>query len=334
MPSMKAVLLKQPGGIEQLYVGETEKPVPSPSEILVKISYFALNRMDSLQRKGVYPVPPQASPILGVEMAGVVVETGSEAKRFKVGDKVFGLMYGGAYAQYATIDESSALPLGSLSLDLASSLLECWYTAYQAVQYIGQLKPGEDILVHAAAGGVGTAAIQLAKMYGARRIFVTASSPAKLEYCKKLGATHLINYREQSFKDVVLRETDGRGVDVICDFLLASYFSDNLDSLARDGRLSLQATMGGTVVEKLNLAPILFKRLRVEGTTLRSRSLPYQRELRRAFEAEVLPHIESGEVEWHIAKVFDWEDIQGAHRLLEDASFTGKIVVRVTDNDD
>ncbi|KAJ1948578.1 hypothetical protein FBU59_001527 [Linderina macrospora] len=332
MTSMKAVLVKQPGGIEQLYLGETERPVPGPNELLVKIDYFALNRMDSLQRQGRYPVPPQAGPILGVEMSGEVVETGAQTSKYKIGDKVFGLMYGGAYAQYATIDEGSALPLGSLAPDVASSLLECWYTAYQAVHYIGKIQKGEDILIHAAAGGVGTAAIQLAKMAGAKRIFVTASRQEKLEYCKKLGATHLINYREQSFKDVVLEETGGRGVDVVCDFLLASYFNDNVASLALDGRMSLQATMGGVNADNVNLGPILFKRLTIVGTTLRSRSLEYQRELSHAFCKEVLPHINGGEVQWHIANVFDWEDIQGAHTLLEDASFTGKIVVKVTDN--
>ncbi|KAJ1664046.1 hypothetical protein IW140_004345 [Coemansia sp. RSA 1813] len=331
-PSMKAVLVKQPGGVDQLYIGETERPAPKASELLVEIHYFALNRMDVIQREGRYPVPPQASPILGVEMAGVVVETGAEAKKFKVGDRVFGLMYGGAYAQYATIDEGSALPLGRLSMELGASLLECWYTAFQAVHLIGNLRKGEDILIHAASGGVGTAAIQLAKLAGARRIFVTASSPEKLEYCRKLGATHPINYREQSFKDVVLKETGGRGVDVICDYLLASYFVDNIASLAVDGRMSLQGTMGGLVCENVNLVPILFKRLRIEGSALRSRSLEYQHDLTVAFCEKVLPYLEAGDLSWHINKTFDWADIKEAHQLMESNKFTGKIVVRVTDN--
>ncbi|KAJ1775571.1 hypothetical protein LPJ62_006861, partial [Coemansia sp. RSA 2167] len=241
---MKAVLQDKPGGVDELYIGMTARPQPADNEVLVKIHYFALNRMDILQREGKYPLPPEAGPILGVEMSGTIVELGSHARRFKVGDRVFGLMYGGAYAQYATIDEQSALPVNSLSMDMAASLLECWYTAYQAVHYIGALQKGEDILIHAAAGGVGTAAIQLAHMAGARRIFVTAGSSDKLEYCRKLGATHLINYHEQKFKDVVLEVTEGRGVDVVCDYLLASYFADNIEALAKDGRMSLQGTMG------------------------------------------------------------------------------------------
>lgn len=329
---MKAVLLKQPGGVEQLYLGETDTPVPQKNEVLVKIQYFALNRMDIVQREGKYPVPPQASPILGVEFAGTVAANGEGASKFNVGDPVFGLMYGGAYAQYATIDEGAVQPLGSLSMEVACSLVECWYTAYQAVHYVGQLKKGEDILIHAASGGVGTAAIQIAKKAGARRIFVTASRPEKLEYCKRVGATHLINYREQSFKDAVLAETGGRGVDVVCDFILAKYFDDNIQSMAVDGRMSLQATLGGAIADSVNLGPILFKRLHIQGSTLRSRSLEYQRELCRAFRQEVLPHIESGEMFWHIDRVFDWEDVQDAHRLMEDAVSTGKIVVRVTDN--
>ncbi|KAI9500691.1 hypothetical protein GGI25_004509 [Coemansia spiralis] len=330
--SMKAVLVKEAGGVDQLYLGETARPMPKANELLVKIHYFALNRMDVIQREGRYPVPPQASPILGVEMAGEVVETGAETSKFKVGDRVFGLMYGGAYAQYATVDEGSALPLGSLSMELASSLLECWYTAFQAVHLIGNLQRGEDILIHAASGGVGTAAIQLAKMAGARRIFVTASHPDKLEYCRRLGATHPINYREQSFKDVVLKETGGRGVDVICDYLLASYFSDNIASLAVDGRMSLQGTMGGVVCENINLGPVLFKRLHIQGSALRSRSLEYQHTLAEEFRRKVLPHIEAGEFCWHIDKLFDWEDIKDAHRLMESNAFTGKIVVKITDN--
>ncbi|KAJ2831778.1 hypothetical protein FBU31_002208 [Coemansia sp. 'formosensis'] len=329
---MKAILVKQPGGVDQLYLGQTDKPVPKPNELLVKIHCFALNRMDIVQREGRYPLPPEAGPILGVEFAGVVVGTGADAQRFKLGDKVFGLAYGGAYAQYIAVDAGSVHHLGSLTMEMGSSLLECWYTAYQAVDYIGSLKAGEDILIHAASGGVGTAAIQLAKMAGARRIFVTAGSPEKLEYCRKVGATHPINYREQSFKDVIQRETGGRGVDVICDYLLASYFGDNIDSLAKDGRMSLQGAMGGSAAEHVNLLPILYKRLHIEGSTLRSRSLEYQRNLSEAFGRDVLPHIESGEMFWHIDRVFGWEDIQDAHRLMEAATFTGKIVVRVTDN--
>ncbi|KAJ1999563.1 hypothetical protein GGI04_004522 [Coemansia thaxteri] len=331
---MKSVLVRQPGGADQLYIGNTDRPVPKANELLVKVHCFALNRMDVLQREGKYPLPPEAGPILGVEFAGVVTAAGTKTTAFKPGDKVFGLAYGGAYAQYVAVDEGSVHQLGSLSMEMGSSLLECWYTAYQAVNIIGSIQAGDDILIHAASGGVGTAAIQLAKMAGAHRIFITAGRPEKLEYCRKIGATHPINYREQNFKDVVLQETNGRGVDAICDFLLASYFGDNIEALAKDGRMSLQGAMGGGVAEHVNLLPILFKRLRIEGSTLRSRSLEYQRKLGEAFRRNILPHIESGELLWHIDRVFAWEDIQDAHRLMEDASFTGKIVVRVTDNVD
>ncbi|KAJ1643432.1 hypothetical protein LPJ64_004795 [Coemansia asiatica] len=329
---MKAVLVKQPGGVDQLYIGETEKPTPKPNEVLIKVHCFALNRMDAIQREGKYPVPPDASQILGVEVAGEIAAVGSQTTKFKTGDKVFALMYGGAYAQYAAVDEGSVHPLGSLSMELASSLLECWYTAYQAVHYIGKVQEGDDVLIHAAAGGVGTAAIQLAKKAGARRIFITASRPEKLDYCRSLGATHPINYREQSFKDEVLRETEGRGVDVICDYLLASYFNDNIECLATDGRMSLQGLMGGSVVQSANLAPLLYKRLLIEGSALRSRSLEYQRKLGDAFRRNVLPLIESGEFKWHVDRVFDWEHIKDAHQMLDEAAFTGKIVVRVTES--
>ncbi|KAJ2721441.1 hypothetical protein GGI07_003954 [Coemansia sp. Benny D115] len=332
MSTVKAILVKKPGSVDELFLGHTAMPTPKATELLVKIHYFALNRMDILQREGRYPLPPGAPEIMGVEMSGEVVAVGAEVSRYKVGDRVFGLMYGGAYATHATIDEGSALPLGRLEMSLASSLLECWYTAYQAIHYIGKVQPGDDVLIHAASGGVGTAAIQLAKKAGARRIFVTASKPEKLDYCVRMGATHPINYREQSFKDVVLQETGGRGVDVICDYLLASYFADNIACLAVDGRMSLQGTMGGAVVKEVNLAPVLFKRLHIEGSGLRSRSLEYQRRLGEAFSRSVLPLIESGEMQWHVDRVFAWEDIVEAHRLMESASFTGKIVMRVTEN--
>ncbi|KAJ1673468.1 hypothetical protein EV182_005168 [Spiromyces aspiralis] len=307
-------------------IDEAKKPEPKLHELLVK--YFALNRMDIVQREGNYPPPPGASEILGVEVSGIVAEVGSDVTRYKPGDEVFGLMGGGGYAEYAILHEDLALPLGNLSFEVAASIPEVWCTAYQAIHYIGQIKPGDDVLIHAGASGVGSVAIKLAKKAGANRIFTTSSCAEKLDFCRGLGATHLINYKQEKFVDVVRQATNGRGVDVIVDFIAAGYFEDNISSLAIDGRMSMQALLGGAKTE-VNLAPIVFKRLKIEGSALRSRSIEYQRDLLQLLRREIIPGIESGKLTHCVDKVFSWKDIAEAHRYMEQNKNMGKIVVRV-----
>lgn len=324
---MKAVLIKEFGGPEQLYIGEWEKPVPAPKEILVKVVATALNRADTLQRKGAYPPPPGASPILGLEMAGVVEAVGSEVHLWKKGDQVCGLLGGGGYAEYTTIHEALALPVPKgLSMEEAAAIPEVFLTAFQAIAWLAELKAGERILIHAGASGVGTAAIQLAKQMGAE-ILVTASA-AKHQICLDLGAKHTIDYKSQNFEEAVNNLTDGKGVDVLIDFIAAPYFQQNLNSLAFDGRMVLLALMGGIKAE-VNMVNILRKRLHIKGSTLRARSLEYKIKLTQDLENFAWEKFESKELSPIIDSVFDWTEVAEAHRYMEANKNKGKIVLRV-----
>jgi tumor protein p53-inducible protein 3 len=325
---MKAILVHQPGGPEELILGEYEKPEPKPNELLVRVHATALNRADTLQRQGKYPAPAGASPLLGLEIAGEVAAVGAACTKYKVGDKVFGLLPGGGYAEYAVIDEAMAMPVpGNLSMEEAAAIPEVFLTAFQALVWLGRLQAGERVLVHAGASGVGTAAIQLARELGAE-VYVTASA-AKHEACLALGATKAIDYKSASFKEEVLKHTNQQGVDVIIDFIAGPYFNDNLDCLRLDGRLVLLATLGGGKVENFDLRKILTKRLQVMGSTLRSRSRDYQVRLTEDLSAFALERFNTGKLKPIVDSVLDWQDAAEAHRYMEANRNTGKIVLRV-----
>ncbi|ORZ02992.1 quinone oxidoreductase putative [Syncephalastrum racemosum] len=335
MVNMRAVLVKQPGDAHQLYIGETPKPSPKDSQILVKVKCFCLNRMDINQRQGTYPPPPGASEIIGVEASGIVEEVGSQVTKFKPGDAVFGLMGGGGYAEYAVMEEALAIiKPDSLSFEQAAAIPETWFTAYQALFFVAGLKEGEDILIHAGASGVGIAAIQLAKVAGARHIYVTAGSDDKTAFCEKLGATRGINYKSSNWAEEIAKETNNRGVDVIIDFIGKDYFDYNIGTLAVDGRMVLLAFLSGAVLEKVNIVPLLKKRLRIEGSALRSRSLEYQSRLRDAvWKNVVCDHLGKGDGKYKlfIDKEYDWKNIVDAHLCMESNQTMGKIVCKVTE---
>ncbi|KAJ3278271.1 hypothetical protein HDU76_009961, partial [Blyttiomyces sp. JEL0837] len=243
-------------------LGTVDTPVPKADELLVKVHSFALNRMDVLQRQGGYPAPFGASQILGVEFSGVVESVGASVSTYKKGDRVFGLVYGGAYAEFVVINEKMAMKIPEgMSFEDAAALPEVWFTAYQALHLNCGLQEHESVLIHAGASGVGTAAIQLAKLANAKHIIVTNSSEEKAKFCLELGATHAINYKQENFKEKVLEYTGNRGVDVIVDFVGSSHWDNNLASLAMDGRMVMLAFLSGAVVKETNLGPILRKRL-------------------------------------------------------------------------
>ncbi|KAJ3150700.1 hypothetical protein HDU86_006317 [Geranomyces michiganensis] len=330
---MRAVTVTQPGSADGLAITATTKtPVPTDTDLLVKVHSFGLNRMDIMQRDGKYPVPPGASPILGVEFSGTVeVAASSSTTRFKVGDRVCGLLPGGCYAEYVVMPESLAIPIpDSISFEKAAAFPEAQFTAYQALFWINNLQQGEDVLIHAGASGVGLAAIQLAKWKNAKRIIATAGTASKLNHCKSHGATHAINYKEQDFADQVAQITANRGVDCIVDFIGGSYWNSNIASLARDGRMCMLGFLGGMKVQETDLSPLLLKRLKIEGSTLRSRDEAYQAKLRAAVVRDVLPMLANGTLDVKIDRVFDWEDVAEAHRYMEANSNEGKIVCNVT----
>ncbi|KAF7328085.1 PKS-ER domain-containing protein [Mycena kentingensis (nom. inval.)] len=353
---MRAVLIKNGSGpLEDLYIGDAPSPVPRADEVLVKIKAFGLNRMDILQRNGNYPPPPGSSNILGVEFSGTVASIGDGVTRWKEGDAVLGLAGGGAYAECIVVPQTHVVAKPSaLSWAEAASLPECYLTAFQAVVMYGEIQPGDDVLVHAGASGVGIAAIQLAQLYNSKSITATASTQTKLDFLlNSAGATHVANYQTRNFSEVVLKEaTGGKGVDVVVDFVYVSlplsamqpaievvsgqsHFQKNIDSMALDGRMTMLAFLSGAVVPNVNLAPVLRKRLRIQGSTLRSRTAAYQTELMVRFELEVLPHITGAEGNgklktWiHKREVYPWTQIQDAHREMEADANIGKIIAEV-----
>ncbi|KAJ7637570.1 quinone oxidoreductase [Mycena polygramma] len=336
---MRAVLIKDElGPAENLYIGEVETPAPRANEVLVKIVMAGLNRMDISQREGKYPPPAGSSTILGVEFAGHIVAVGSEVSRWKINDEVMGLAGGGAYAEYIVVPQTHVVQKPArLSWAEAASIPECFLTAFQAMIVYGEVEPNEDVLVHAGASGVGIAAIQLARFNGAKNVIATASTQEKLDWLLSLpnGATHAVNYKTQDFSAEVKKITKNKGVDVVIDFVGQTHFEKNLDALAVDGRMTMLALLSGPTVASVNLSPILYKRLRLQGSTLRSRTPQYQADLIARFDKEILQHITGdkgeGPIKTYIHKVYPWTQIQDAHREMESNSNSGKIIVEVRD---
>jgi putative PIG3 family NAD(P)H quinone oxidoreductase len=321
--------LAAPGGPENMVLARGPLPQVKPGDILVRVEAFGINRPDVLQRKGDYPLPPGASPILGLEVAGEVAALGEGTAGFSIGDRVCALANGGGYAEYCAVPATQALawPKGYDAVK-AAALPETFFTVWVNVFDMAGLKAGETILVHGGSSGIGTTAIQLAKAFGAE-VFATAGNAAKCEACEALGAKRAINYREEDFKAVVLEETGGRGVDVILDMVGGRYFDRNIASLAKDGRLSIIAFLGGARVEGASIAPILTRRLHVTGSLLRPRTSAEKQAIRDGLAAKVWPLLEADKVAPVIHAVLPVEEIASAHRLMEEGDHIGKIVMRI-----
>jgi len=324
---MQAVKIIKPGKNSTLEIGSHPKPVPKEHEVLVKIHATALNRADLIQRLGKYPAPEGASPIMGLEMSGVVEETGKEVTRWKPGDKVFGLLPGGGYAEYAVIHERMAMKIPeNLSFEQAAAIPETFLTAYQALVWLGDIQPNETVLIHAGGSGVGTAAIQIAREFNAD-IITTAGAKRKLETCRNLGAKLAHNYHEGPFAPVVKEHFGENAVNLIIDFIGKPYWDQNIDCLSQDGRLIYLALLGGNKVKNVDLGPILFKRLTVKGSTLRSRDQIYKIKLTEAFADFALDHFELDKLKPVIDSIYDWNDVERAHQYMSDNRNTGKIVL-------
>ena len=325
---MQAVIFDAPGGPEVLKVGHVADPVPGADQILVRVRATALNRADTLQRQGLYPPPPGESDVLGLELAGEVEAVGSAVRDVHVGDRVFGLVGGGGYAEKAVLDARMAMPMpAGWSFAAAAAVPEVFFTAQETLFTLAELRPGETVLIHAGASGVGTAGIQMARETGAN-VLVTAGSAEKIARCVELGATAGCNYKERGFADWVHERTDGRGVDVIEDFIGAAYWDDNLKSLAVGGRLVLVGFMGGTKAQT-NLGLILMKRLRIFGSVLRSRPLADKIDITRRFQADWLPLLEAGRIKPIIDRRFSLHEAADAHRYMEANKNVGKIILDV-----
>ncbi|MCF6369927.1 NAD(P)H-quinone oxidoreductase [Rhizobium halophilum] len=324
---MRHVDLKSFGGPEVMQLATGPVPQPRPGEIIVEVEAAGVNRPDVAQRSGSYPPPKDASPILGLEVAGTVVALGEGVSGFTIGDKVCGLANGGGYAEYCALPEGQTLPFPEgYDAVKAAALPETFFTVWANLFQMAGLTEGESVLIHGGSSGIGTTAIQLARAFGAD-VYTTAGSAEKCDACQKLGAKRAINYREEDFVEVVKAETQGKGVDVILDMIGASYFDRNLSALAKDGCLSIIAFLGGAVAEKVNLSPIMVKRLTVTGSTMRPRTAEEKRAIRDELRDQVWPLLANGAVAPVIHSVLPFDQVVEAHRLMETSSHIGKIVL-------
>lgn len=319
-------MITQPGSPEVLQLQEVEDPQIKDDEVLIKVEATALNRADTLQRKGSYPPPKGASPYPGLECSGTILSVGKNVSRWKVGDQVCALLGGGGYAEKVAVPAGQVLPVPSgVSLKDAAAFPEVACTVWSTVFMTSHLSPGESFLVHGGSSGIGTFAIQMGKCQGVR-VFVTAGSEEKLAVCKDLGADVCINYKTEDFVARVKEETGGKGVDVILDCMGASYFQRNLDSLNIDGRLFIIGTQGGAKTE-LNITSLFAKRLTVQAAGLRSRSTENKALIVSEVEKNVWPAIAVGKVKPVIYKYLPLCEAAEAHQLMESSQHIGKIML-------
>ncbi len=325
---MRAVEITKPGPPEVLKAAERPLPVPKPNEILVKVAAAGVNRPDVLQRTGNYPVPPGASDLPGLEIAGEVVACGPEARMWKVGASVCALAHGGGYAEYCVVPEVQALPVPrGLSMIEAASLPETFFTVWSNVYDRGRLKVGETLLVQGGSSGIGVTAIQMAKAMG-NRVLATAGSDEKCAACVKLGAEKAINYRTQDFVAEVLAATGGKGVNVVLDMVGGDYVPRELKCLADEGRLVFIAFLRGPKTE-LDINEVMRRRLILTGSTLRPRPVEFKGAIARSLREHVWPLIEAGKIKPVIFKTFPLAEAAEAHRLMESSQHIGKLVLSV-----
>ncbi|HEY6452347.1 MAG TPA: NAD(P)H-quinone oxidoreductase [Steroidobacteraceae bacterium] len=317
------------GGPEVLQLAQRPVPEPQHQEVLIRVRAAGVNRPDVLQRLGRYPIPADASPILGLEVAGEIAALGPEVEGLSVGQQVCALTNGGGYAQYcrAPVGQLLRWPDGFDAVR-AAALPETFFTVWANLFQMAGLQAGESVLIHGGGSGIGTTALQLAREFGAH-VFITAGSDAKVQACLRLGAEVAINYRESAFEQVVAERTAGRGVDVILDIVGAAYFERNLAALAKDGRIVIIGTLGGNTVERLNLGSIMAKRASIMGSTMRPRTPAEKAAIAGELRARVWPLLDTGRCAPVIQEVLPLAAAGRAHALMERSEHMGKIVLRV-----
>ena len=325
MTNMKAINITKAGGPDVLQLTERPVPLARHGEVVIKLAYAGVNRPDALQRAGLYKPPSGASDLPGLEGAGTIYAVGAGVTDWAIGDEVCALLPGGGYAEYVATQAFHCLPVPKgLSLAQAACLPETYFTVYSNVFQRGGLKSGEKFMVHGGSSGIGTTAIQLANLFGAR-VIATAGSEAKCQACKNLGAERVVNYRSEAFEDVV--KTYG-GVDLILDMVGGKYIQRNLNSLADDGRLVQIAFLQGPKVE-LNLVQLLSRRLKITGSTLRPQSDLAKASIRSELLEKIWPHLEAGRIAPVMDSEFPLSEAADAHRLMESSQHIGKIVLKI-----
>ncbi len=331
-PDMWGVTIKEPGGPDVLTLGRLPIPAPGPGEVLIKVAAAGVNRPDCLQRAGLYPPPPGASPLPGLEVAGEIVAIGESSPdtqnstQWQVGDQATALTPGGGYAGYALAPIGHILPIpGGLDLVHAAALPETTFTVYSNLFMRGRLSAGETVLIHGGSSGIGTTAIQLAHLMGAT-VFTTARTTEKCAACRKLGATEAFNYAEEDWVNKTLEATDGRGVDMVVDMVGAPYFDSNLSCLAMDGRLVVIAVQKGSQTD-FDMRKLMLKRHTIMGSTLRPQSVEAKNRIAQGLKRDVWPLIEQGKMGPILHKSFPCDQAADAHRLMESNQHIGKIVL-------
>ena len=326
--AMKVVEIAAPGGPEQLRPAVRPVPQPGTGEVLIRVAAAGVNRPDVIQRQGLYPPPPGASDLPGLEVAGSIAALGPGVSGLHVGDQVTALLAGGGYAEYAVAAAPLCLPIpAGLGLVEAAALPETYFTVWTNVFERGGCKAGDTLLVHGGTSGIGTTAIQLATALGAK-VFATAGSPEKARMCEKLGAARGIDYRTEDFVEVIKQATDGRGVDVILDMVAGSYVQRNIEAAAVEGRIVVIAVQGGAKAE-IKVNNLMMKRLTLTGSTLRPRTVAQKAAIAEAVHQNVWPLLASRRVKPIIHATFPLAEASEAHRLMESSNHVGKIVLTV-----
>ena len=329
--AMDYIQIEEHGDPEVLKLDSMPVPEPNPGEVLIRVAAAGVNRPDVMQRKGLYPPPPGATDVPGLEISGTVVSVGENVTEPAVGAEVCALVVCGGYAEYCLAAASLCLPIPkSLSNDDAAGLPETFFTVWSNVFERGQLKSGDSILVHGGSSGIGTTAIQLCKAFGAK-VFTTAGTPEKCKFCEQLGADAAINYRKQDFSEEIKKLTDGKGVDVILDMVGGPYFPKNIRLLAVEGRLVQIALMQGSKAE-VDFLSLLLKRVTLTGSTLRPRSIEQKTNIAQALRKNVWPLLDSGTVRPIIYQIFSLEQAAEAHILMESSTHIGKILLKTATN--
>jgi putative PIG3 family NAD(P)H quinone oxidoreductase len=326
--AMIAIKVDEPGNEDAMKLGEVPAPAMLPDSLRIRVAATAVNRADLLQRQGLYPPPPGASPILGLECAGEVVEVGDFVTGWKPGDRAMALLAGGGYAEEVVVHAGSAMHVPArFGIEEAAAIPEVFLTVFLNVFQLGGLAAGGAALIHGGGSGIGTAAIQLVKAAGATAI-VTAGSDEKCARCRELGADRAVNYRSGDFAAEAKQATGGRGVDVVLDSIGAPYLRANLDALAIGGRLVLIGLMGGAKAE-LNLGALLTRRLHLIGSTLRARPVEEKAEIVAGFLAQFGAALESGEIHPVVHRSFSLGEASAAHRLVKASEHFGKVLLQV-----
>jgi NADPH2:quinone reductase len=326
---MHAIRIKRPGSYDVLELVERPAPTPGADDLLVKVRAAGINRADCMQRLGTYPIPPGADwgDIPGLEVAGEVAGVGASVREYKVGDRVFGLLPHSGYAEYALVDRGLALPIPEKwDFVQAACIIETFATANETVFELGGLKVGETILIHAASSGVGSTALQMAKVAGAT-VFVTAGSDTKLARLRELGADLAINYKKEDFVAAV-KHTSGEGVDLVLDFIGADYLARNLQALRETGRLVLVGLLGSDTCE-FDIRIMLARRLTIRGFTLRAQGLSNKRKIVERVGQRWMPFLEMGRIKPIVHATFPLEKAAAAHELMEANANTGKIILTI-----